>query len=309
MHGVAGKASTLPHQATRLGQQTRNLSAHELVRDRLLAVRVKLGLVDHLPCTARSAVVVGLGLAAGAKLGLLGVEGVAVEVLGAANRSVAGDCVNHVDGVVCSVNHGVDAETEEMLMVVRVDLGVHLSAPRTSILTRVERVGVEDTSELDLRLDGSVLVEDPLASILVVGGSKDLLDDELASTGDGDGVISEVSVLEENTVVLLVNADGVLDGADRTIAGSKVGIEVVNDTLAVAAESQRVGKVTSTVFTEIKGVLALVRVLGVAIRHNHLRERKTVEDGTLNALVVEGDVVENDTLLVVEANVELPVLP
>lgn len=151
-----------------------------------------------------------------------------------------------------------------MLVVVSVDLRVNLGSPRASILIGVHGVGVEDSSELDLGLDRAVLVEDPLAGVLVVGGSEDLLDDELAGSCDGDGLVSEVGVLHQDSVVLFVDADGVLDGAEGTVAGSEFGVEVVDDTLAVAAKRQRVGHVTSTVFTEIESVLALMRMLGVA---------------------------------------------
>lgn len=43
--------------------------------------------------------------------------------------------------------------------------------------------------------------------------------------------------------------------------------------------------------------------------HDHLRKRHPVEDGALRSLVVEGDVIKHETLPVVEADVELPILP
>lgn len=45
------------------------------------------------------------------------------------------------------------------------------------------------------------------------------------------------------------------------------------------------------------------------LRNDHFGKRETVEDGSLVALVVERDVVEDQALTVVEADVELPVLP
>lgn len=65
-----------------------------------------------------------------------------------------------------------------------------------------------------------------------------------------------------------------------------------------------------------KGVLVTV-VLSVLVekglagllRDNHLGQRESVKDGADGALVVEGDVVQHDTLTVAEANVELPILP
>ena len=56
-------------------------------------------------------------------------------------------------------------------------------------------------------------------------------------------------------------------------------------------------------------MLPLVWMLGVAVRNDHFCERQPVEDSSLIALVVVGYVVQNDALLVVEADVHLPILP
>ena len=71
-------------------------------------------------------------------------------------------------------------------------------------------------------------------------------------------------MLEENTVILLVNTDSVLDSSDRTVASGEFGVEVVDHTLAVAAQSERVGHVSCAVFTKIKSVLSLMRMFGVS---------------------------------------------
>lgn len=153
-----------------------------------------------------------------------------------------------------------------MLVVVGVDLRVHLRAIGARVFIWVHGVSVEDARELDFRLDGAILVEDPLAGVLVVGRSEDLLHDELARPSDDDGIVTEVAVLEEDAVVLFVDANGVLDVANRPIPRREIGIEVVDSTLAVAAETKAVGHVASAVFTEIEGVLALVRMFRVATK-------------------------------------------
>ncbi|KAI6767610.1 hypothetical protein HG530_005619 [Fusarium avenaceum] len=196
-----------------------------------------------------------------------------------------------------------------MLVVVGVDLGIYLCAPRSGVFTLVEGICVEDTSELDLGLNGTVLVEHPLACILVVRRCEDLLDDELSGACDSNRVIAEVGVLEENAVVFLVDTDGVLDSANGAIALSKVGVEVVDDSFAVATKSQGVGHVSCTVFSKIKSMLALMGMLRCTIWNDHLREGQAVENRSLDTLVCKGDVVQHDSLLVVEANVKLEVLP
>jgi hypothetical protein len=83
----------------------------------------------------------------------------------------------------------------------------------------------------------------------------------------------------------------------------------MNGTLAVAAQGETVGHIPTTILTEIKSVLSLVRVLGVTIRNNHLRKGESPEDRADIALVVECDIVQYDTLAVIKSNVDIPVLP
>ena len=245
--GVAGKASSLPDEGARLGEEPGNLSAHELVAGRLLAVGVNLACVAHIPRPHGGAVVVGLGLARGGELGALAVKGVAVLVLGAADGLVGGEGVDHEGGVVGPINVGVYTQAKEVLMIVGIDARVDLCAPAVGVLALSNGVGVEDTGELNLGLDGAVLVEDPLDGVLVVGGGEDLLDDELAGAGDNGGVVAEVGVLEEQAVVLLVDANGVLDEADAAVLGGELGVEVADEALAVAAEFEAVGHVAGAV--------------------------------------------------------------
>ena len=46
----------------------------------------------------------------------------------------------------------------------------------------------------------------------------------------------------------------------------------MDGSLAVAAHAERVGNVARTVLAKVKGVFAVVRVVGVAIWNDHLRE-------------------------------------
>lgn len=50
-----------------------------------------------------------------------------------------------------------------------------------------------------------------LHSIFVIGGRKDLLNDELPCSGNNDRVVSKVSMFEQNTIILFVDADSILD--------------------------------------------------------------------------------------------------
>lgn len=114
--------------------------------------------VANLPRPARGAVVVCERLAGGVELGLPGAEGVAVVVLGRADGGVGGNGVDHEDGVPWPVDVGVDAQAEEVLVVVGVDARVDLCSPALRVFAGVHTVGVEDAGELDLGLDRAVLL-------------------------------------------------------------------------------------------------------------------------------------------------------
>lgn len=83
----------------------------------------------------------------------------------------------------------------------------------------------------------------------------------------------------------------------------------MDSTLAIASQAEAVCHVTTTILTEIKSMLSLMRVLRVAIWHHHLGQRHSPENWPFRALVIECDVVENNAFAVVETNVNLPVDP
>lgn len=179
MDSMSSKSSPLPHQRSRLGQQARHFAAHKLVAGRLLAIRVESVRVADIPCPARRAVIVRYGFFRSGELGALGIESVAVWVLWASDWCIGGDSIIHEDRVFGTVHVGVNAKAEEVLVVVCVDTyndlsvlfsrarcgissertGIHLSAPALGVLARVDGVGVEDTGQLDLWLDRSILLK------------------------------------------------------------------------------------------------------------------------------------------------------
>lgn len=87
---------------------------------------------------------------------------------------VGGDGVALHDGVVAPVDFGVDAEREEVLVVVCGDLGRDFGAVRRCGLCWVHAVGVQHARQLDLELVGAVQGESVVESVFVVGGRDDL---------------------------------------------------------------------------------------------------------------------------------------
>jgi hypothetical protein len=55
------------------------------------------------------------------------------------------------------------------------------------------------------------------------------------------------------------------------------GVKVLDGPLAVAAHTERVGHVASTILAQVECVLAVMRVVRIAVRNDHLCKRDTPE--------------------------------
>jgi len=55
-------------------------------------------------------------------------------------------------------------------------------------------------------------MEYPVDAVFVVGGGKNVRDDELAATSHNHGIVTEIGVFEKNAGIFFVDADGVFDG-------------------------------------------------------------------------------------------------
>ncbi|KAI6749781.1 hypothetical protein HG531_007046 [Fusarium graminearum] len=93
-------------------------------------------------------------------------------------------------------------------------------------------------------------------------------------------------MLVQKTVVFFVDADGVLDDSGITLASGHDGIEVVNSSLAVTSQFQRVGHETGSILTNVESVLAVVRRIGVAVGNDHLYNTDSVEEVEANVHLV-----------------------
>jgi hypothetical protein len=247
------------------------------------------------------------------------------------------------------VDGRVEAQAEEVLVVVRVDAWVDFRAVGSSGLAFGDGVGGEDAGEFDFELDDAVLVEDPVDAVFVVAGGEDLADDEFAGARGGGGFVAEVGVFEEDAVVFFMDADCVFDGVGFAVSGvgglvagflgrsrgkgllsDERGIQVLDGSLAITTHAERVGHVTRAVLAQVKGVFAVVRVVGVAVWHDHLGERDAPEHLFVMsdmvsyrlmwthrgltyrphiATIVERNVRQDDPFPVVESDMEVPALP
>ena len=142
MNGVSSEPGPVPDQTVLFGEERGDFATHELVADGFVAVRVEFVRVGHFPGSAGATVVIGHGFRRGGVFLLVGVECVAVFVLGAAY--FAGSCsgIYLEDCVVRTVDVGVYPKAEKMLVVVCVDPGINFCAPALGIFTGVQSVCV-----------------------------------------------------------------------------------------------------------------------------------------------------------------------
>ena len=142
MHSVSSETSSLPHERSLFWQKRWTLSAHKLIRNGFVTVRIKLVLVGHLPRPARHTIIIRGCFPDGLVLCLLSVECISIEILFGSDLASALSSIDLEDCVVWPVNVGVDAETEKMLVVVCVDTGVNFCSPAFGVLAWVHGIGV-----------------------------------------------------------------------------------------------------------------------------------------------------------------------
>ena len=169
-----------------------------------------------------------------------------------------------------------------MLVVLRGDLrGDDNLVGVVDRLIRGQGVGVDDTGGLDLELDRAVESKVEVEAILVVGNGADRGDDELSVPRNVGLLVSEISVLVQDSGVFLaarvrssscadqgdnsLNADGALDVLDATGSGDKVGVEIGDTAETVAAKGQAVGEGTDTVLAGVKCLLSVVGEGGLGV--------------------------------------------
>ena len=118
----------------------------------------------------------------------------------------------------------------------------------------------------------------------------------------------EVGVLPEDPVVLFVQADRVRQRAGVAGLVGDHGVEVGDVADAVAAELERVGVAADQVLAGVEVVLPRPDRRRVAVRHDHLGDRRR---GARSAgrPVANADLVQHQAFAGVEADAQRPVLP
>ena len=145
VHSVPGESCAAPYQATLSWKKRGYLPADQLVTDGLLAMRIQFISVGNLPRAAGCAIIVRHGFLGSGEFCLFRVECISMLILPASYLSCATSCIDLEDGIVWSIDIGIDAETKQMLVVMRVNSWVDLRTPTMSVLSWIHGIGVEDS--------------------------------------------------------------------------------------------------------------------------------------------------------------------
>lgn len=83
----------------------------------------------------------------------------------------------------------------------------------------------------------------------------------------------------------------------------------MNSSLAITSKRQAIGHIPTTILSQIKRMFSLMRMLRIPIRNHHLRKRQPIKDRSHISLIIECYIIQNNTLLIIEPHMEIPVLP
>lgn len=130
--------------------------------------------VRHFPRPTRAAIIVRHGLFRRRELGLVSVERISIFVLCTTDFTWTSSGVDLEDSILRPIDIRIYPHAEEMLVVVCIDAWVDLGAPAFSILAWVHGICIQNSRELDLKLYGTILMKDPVDTILVISSSEDV---------------------------------------------------------------------------------------------------------------------------------------
>ena len=216
--------------------------------------------------------------------------------------------VDFVDGVFRAVHHHVHADIEAVLVV----RGIKARGDLCAVLARIAgnyRPGIHDSRQLDLILDRAVLIEIPVKAVLVVADSGDERDDQAPGAAYFGPVGAPVHVFPEDPKIFFMHADHIRHLENAAPAACHIGIKVADLAKAVAAQLQCIRQHADPVLTAVKCVFMVMIVAGIAVRHDHIAERRSVHDRADLAAVQVADGVQHQPFTGSETNAERPLLP
>lgn len=97
-----------------------------------------------------------------------GTESITDTVIGMADGVFGGDDIDFGNRVVRTIDHGVNAQTEQVLVVLSIHLGSNDGSVGSSIFIQCKNLSVELTGSLDLKLDGTILIKVVVQTVIVI---------------------------------------------------------------------------------------------------------------------------------------------
>lgn len=116
----------------------------------------------------------------------------------------------------------------------------------------------QNTRRTNLKLNVCSLIEDECKDILVVGHSTDHLHHKLSVANNSCSAAAVVGMLVLQAVILLVQANHILELDGLALGVGAETIEIFDTTEAVTAKRQLVCRDTESNITDVKGLLTVV---------------------------------------------------
>src|SRR5438874_4510138 len=171
------------------------------------------------------------------------------------------------------------------------------------------RAAVHDPRQLDLVLDGAVLVQIPEKAVVIVPDRREKREHQTTRAPGLHLVRPPVRVLPQNAIVLLVHAHGIWQRYCLAPSIGHDGVKIVNVAQAIAAQPQGVRQHPKAVLTLVKHILAIMGWGRISIGNNHLRHRCAIEDWAHPSLILIAKGVEHKALPGRPADSQVPLLP
>ena len=218
-----------------------------------------------------------------------------------------GDHVHLVDGCRAVVDRHIEAGAEQMLVVWSGQAWCQFAGELRGAL--IVGGGEDQARRLRLELDLSVEVQIPVEAVVVVADRDEERDHESLLPAHIGRPGELLGVLPEHAGVFLVDANGIRQDFDVATSIRDRHVEVGDVADAVASQLQRVHQSAEQIFAGVEIVLPEAHRPRVSIWHEHLGDRRTMDDRPDASCVFEADTVQDQALAHVVADAQRPLLP
>src|SRR6476661_7136158 len=177
-----------------------------------------------------------------------------------------------------------------MLVIWRVELG---SNQRSifRFLAGMQSAHGKNAGKFDLELNVTVLIEIPEEPVLVIFNRRNRRHHQAARTPHFWFVgYAPVGMFPQDPEILLMNTSCVWNRERSAPAVAHIRIAINNVSQAITTQAKRVRAHPHAVLADVKGILANLSRTWIAIWHDHLGQRGSIENRSFAAFVLITDV-------------------